>query len=47
MLSNDLSSPALHRLHSVISDCRPPSGTESGEAALRRLLASRGVGVVR
>ena len=40
----DLSSPALHRLHSVIYDTRPTSGTESGEAALRRLLASRTVG---
>ena len=40
----DLSSPALHRLHSVFSFFRPQSGTESGEAALRRLLASRAVG---
>ena len=34
----------LHRLHSVISDLRPPSVTESGEAALRKLLASRAIG---
>ena len=27
----------------MISDVRPPSGTESGEAALRKLLASRAV----
>ena len=44
ILSNDLSSPALRRLHAVISDFRPPSGTESGEAALRTLLARRAVG---
>ena len=44
MLSTDLSSPALYRLHSVHSDFRPTSGTESGEAALRRLLAIRAVG---
>ena len=36
---------ALHRLHSVMSDFRPPSGNESGEAALRRLLASSGYSV--
>ena len=41
ILSTDLASPALHRLHFVISDFRPPSVAESGEAALRRLLASR------
>ena len=29
-------------LHPLISDFRPPSVTESGEAALRRLVASRG-----
>ena len=40
-LSTGLASPALHRLHSVVSDFRPTSVTESGEAALRRLLASR------
>ena len=40
----DLAFPALHRLRIVISDFRPPSATESGEAALRRLLASRAVG---
>ena len=34
-------STALHRVHSVISDLKPPSGLESGEAALRVLLASR------
>ena len=44
VLCTDLASPALHRLHSVISDFRPPSVTESGEAALRRLLASRASG---
>ena len=38
ILSRDLALPALHRLHSVISDFRPPSGTEFGEAALQRLL---------
>ena len=37
-------SPALRCLHFVISDFRPASVTESGEAALRRLLASRAVG---
>ena len=40
----DLASPALYRLHSVISDFRPPSVGESSEAALRRLLASRAIG---
>ena len=44
ILSADLPPPALRRLHSVISDVRPPSATESGEAALRRLLASRDSG---
>ena len=44
ILSTDLASPALRRLHSVISDFRPPSVAESGEAALRRLLASRAIG---
>ena len=44
ILSTDLASPAPHRLHSVISDFKPPSGTESGEAALGRLPASRAVG---
>ena len=44
-LSTYLASPALlHHLHSVISDFRPPFITESGEAALRRLLASRAIG---
>ena len=33
-LSTDLASPALHRLHSVISDFRPLSVTESGERQL-------------
>ena len=42
-LSNDLASPAFHRLHSAISDFRPPSVTESGEAVHRRLLASSAV----
>ena len=37
-------SPALHRVYSVISEIRPPSVAESGEAALRRLLASRAIG---
>ena len=44
ILSNDLTSPALHRLHSVIFEFRPPSVTESSEGALRRLLASRTIG---
>ena len=44
ILSTDLASLALRRLLSVISDCRQPSVTESGEAVLRRLLASRAVG---
>ena len=44
ILSTDLAPPALHRLHSVIPDFRPPSVAESGEAALRRLLASRPIG---
>ena len=37
MLSTDLASPALRRLHFVISDFRPP-------AALRRLSASHAIG---
>ena len=44
MLSTDLAPPALSRLHFVISDFRPLSVCESGEAALRRLLASPAVG---
>ena len=44
ILSTDLASPALRRLHFVISDFRPPSVAESGEVALRRLLASRAIG---
>ena len=44
MLSAFLASPALHRLHSVISGLRPLIAVESGEAALRRLLASRAIG---
>ena len=36
MLSTDLASSALRRLHSVISDFRPPGVTESGEAVLRK-----------
>ena len=40
----DLASPALRRLHSVISDFRPPCGPESDEAPLWTLLASRAVG---
>ena len=47
MLSTDVASPTLRRLHSVISDFRPSSGTESSEAALRILLASRAIGVIR
>ena len=43
-LSADLASPALYCLHSVISDFRPPSVTESGQDALRRLLESRAIG---
>ena len=42
--STDLALPALRRLHSVISDFRPPSVTEWGEAALRRLLVRRAIG---
>ena len=44
MLSTDLASPALHRLHFVISDLRPPSVAEPSEAALRGLLASCAIG---
>ena len=33
ILCTNLVSPAPHRLHSVISDFRPASGTESGEAS--------------
>ena len=44
ILSTGLASPALHRLHPVISDFRPESVPESGEAALRRLLESRAIG---
>ena len=44
ILSTDLASPALRRLHFEISDFRPTSVTESGEAVLRRLLASRAIG---
>ena len=43
-MSSDLASPALHRHRSVISDFRPPSGVESGDASLRRLFASRAIG---
>ena len=43
-MSTNLASPAIHRLRCVISDFSLPSGTESGEAALRRLLASRAIG---
>ena len=35
---------ALHLFHFEISDLTPPSGSESGEAALRRLLACRATG---
>ena len=42
--STGLSSPALDHLHSTFSDFRPPSVAESGEAVLRRLLASRAIG---
>ena len=44
ILSTDLASSSALRLHSVISDFRPSSVTESDERALRRLLASRAVG---
>ena len=44
ILTTEIASPALHRLHFVICDFRPPSVAESGEAALRRLLASRAIG---
>ena len=44
ILFTKMASPALHRLHSVICDFRPPSATGSGEAALLRLLASRAIG---
>ena len=43
ILSTDLAPPALRRLHYVISDFGSPSATESGEAALRRLFASRAI----
>ena len=43
ILSTDLAPPALHRIHFVISYFRP-SDSESSEAALRRLLASRAIG---
>ena len=43
-LSAGLASPAHRRLHSVISDFRPSSVAESGEAALRRLPPSRDIG---
>ena len=36
-MSTDLASPALHRLHSVISNFRPPSVTESSEGASRAI----------
>ena len=44
ILSTDLPSPAIRRLHFVIPDFRPPSVTESGEAAPRKLLESRAIG---
>ena len=44
ILSRDLALPTHHRLHSVTSDFRTPSVTEFGEAALRRLVASRVIG---
>ena len=44
ILSTDLAPSALRRLHSVISDFRPPSVAESGEAALPGLFASRAFG---
>ena len=43
-LSTDPASPAPRRLHFSISDFRPPSVPKIGEAALRRLLASRAIG---
>ena len=47
LFSVDLAPPALRRLHFVISDFRPPSVSQSGEAALQRLLASRVIEVIR
>ena len=44
MLSTYLAPPVLRRLHSVISDFRPPSITRSGEAVLLRLFPSRAIG---
>ena len=44
ILSTDLASPTLRLLHIVISDFRPPSVAESGEAAFRRLFTSRAIG---
>ena len=44
ILSADLAPPTPRRLHSVIFDFRPPSVAESGEAALRRLLAGLDTG---
>ena len=37
-------STTLHRFHHAITDFKQPSGSESSEAVLRRLLASRVVG---
>ena len=44
MLSADLAPPAPRRLHSTVSDFTSPSVTESGEAALRGVHASRAFG---
>ena len=42
----NLGSTTLQRVHSGISDFKPQNGVESGEAALRGLLARR-AGVLR
>ena len=47
IFSVDLAPRALRRLHFVISDFRPPSVSQSSEAALQRLLASRVIEVIR
>ena len=36
--------PPVHLLHFMISDFRPPSVTQSGEATRQRLLANRAIG---
>ena len=44
ILGMNSGSTTLHRLHFVISDDKPPNGSEFSEAVLRRLLANRAVG---